>query len=236
MKGIRAKFYPTFEKPSLAGSVLLPQIMKKIQASMLSSTDNIFKRILPTQGEIAVASTAEKVAKKMSQHNIRYAIIGGFALNIHGYKRHTEDIDVLIHSDDLSKFMDKVVYSGFTPRFPGAKRSFRDPVSYTGVDLLVSGEYPGDGKPGPIAFPIPDASNIEVIEDVQIINLPTFIDLKLASYNSMKKKRMKDRTDVEGLVKSLSLGKDFATRLHESVRDEFCAIVEDVIEESSNKA
>jgi len=42
---------------------------------------------------------------------------------------------------------------------------------------------------------------------------------------------MKDRTDVAGLVKYLSLGTEFAERLPESVRREYIAVVKNVAEE-----
>jgi hypothetical protein len=37
------------------------------------------------------------------ENNVRYALIGGFALALHGVSRSTVDIDFLVHRDDLSK-------------------------------------------------------------------------------------------------------------------------------------
>jgi hypothetical protein len=37
------------------------------------------------------------------ENNVRYALMGGFALGLHGVARSTVDIDFLVHRDDLSK-------------------------------------------------------------------------------------------------------------------------------------
>jgi len=39
--------------------------------------------------------------KKLNENNVRYLTIGGLAVNIYGYTRNTEDIDILI--DDTSE-------------------------------------------------------------------------------------------------------------------------------------
>lgn len=47
------------------------------------------------------------------KNNVRYALIGGFALGLHGVSRSTVDIDFLVHRDDLLKIndiMDKLEY------------------------------------------------------------------------------------------------------------------------------
>ena len=48
------------------------------------------------------------------ENNVRYALIDGFALGVHGVSRSTVDIDFLVHIDDLPKInfiMDKLGYS-----------------------------------------------------------------------------------------------------------------------------
>jgi len=37
------------------------------------------------------------------KNNVRYALLGGFALGVHGISRSTVDIDFLVHRDDLPK-------------------------------------------------------------------------------------------------------------------------------------
>lgn len=232
---LRHKTYPAFEKPTLVGSVLRGRIVKRIQNSLMSADETIAKKFLNDESSLAVLSTAEKLGDLLHKHKINYAIVGGFALNIHGFKRQTTDVDLLMSRDDLKLFQDKIVFNGFVPRFRDAEKSFRDPVSNVGVDILTSGDFPGDGKQTEFAFPIPDENNTFVMENLKIINLSTLINLKLAAYNSLKQTRMKDRTDVAGLVKNLSLGSSLSPRLHECVRDEYLRLIEELVAEEEQR-
>jgi hypothetical protein len=44
---------------------------------------------------------------------------------------------------------------------------------------MVSGEYPGDGKPKPVKMPIP-ASASQEIDGIKFVTLEKLIELKLA--------------------------------------------------------
>ena len=136
--GLRQKTYPAFEKPTLVGSVLRERIVKNIQNSLMSTHETTAKKFLSDESSLAVLSTAEKLGHWMNKHNINYAIVGGFALNVHGFKRQTIDVDLLMSEVDLKLFHEKLVYNGFVPRFRDARKSFRDPVSNVGVDIRIS--------------------------------------------------------------------------------------------------
>lgn len=45
----------------------------------------------------------EKLLTFFHENNVRYALMGGFALGLHGVARSTVDIDFLVHRDDLAK-------------------------------------------------------------------------------------------------------------------------------------
>lgn len=45
----------------------------------------------------------ERLLTFFHENDVRYALIGGFALGLHGVSRSTVDIDFLVHRDDLSK-------------------------------------------------------------------------------------------------------------------------------------
>jgi len=45
----------------------------------------------------------EKLLSLFHESNIRYALIGGFAIGLHGVSRSTVDIDFLVHRGDLTK-------------------------------------------------------------------------------------------------------------------------------------
>ena len=87
------------------------------------------------------------------------------------------------------------------------------------VEFLVTGEFPGDGKPKPFAFPDPAAVS-EEFDGVRYVGLPTLIEMKLASGMS-NVNRVKDIADVQELIKLLDFPASFAGRLQEFVRPKF---------------
>jgi hypothetical protein len=56
---------------------------------------------------------------------IDYNVIGAVALNQHGYRRFTEDIDLLLTREGLEKFRNELVGKEFRPAFEGATRKFK---------------------------------------------------------------------------------------------------------------
>src|SRR5262249_18348201 len=87
------------------------------------------------------------------------------------------------------------------------------------IEFLVAGDYPGDGKPKPIAFPDPAQASIE-IEGMRFLQLPRLVELKLAS-GMTNPGRLKDLGDVQGLIRTLRLPKVFAEQLNPFVQDKY---------------
>lgn len=63
---------------------------------------------------------------------------------------------------------------GYLPPFEGSKQ-LRDTEAGVRVEFLVTGEYPGDGKPKPVAFPDPSTVGIE-INGMSILTLPRLVE------------------------------------------------------------
>lgn len=100
-----------------------------------------------------VHSTLERLARRLEAEGIPYAVVGGMALYLHGFERMTRHVDVLMTSDGLDEFIKGFVGRGYVPSFSGARKSFRDTDSQVPIEILFTGEYPGDGKPKPVSFP-----------------------------------------------------------------------------------
>lgn len=160
--------------------------------------------------------TLKKISQRFSEHEIDYVIVGGMALFFHGYTRATQDIDVLLTPEGLKFFQDNFIGRGFVSAFPGAKRTFRDAETGIEIDILVQGDYPGDGKPKPVRFPDPATTGIER-DGIRLIELNRLIELKLASGLSGRD-RLKDLADVQELIRVLALPRAFAVQLDPSVR------------------
>lgn len=160
--------------------------------------------------------TLARLVARLDAEGIAYALVGGMALGEHGYVRMTEDIDVLLTSAGLSRFQERLVGRGYVATHPGAHRSFRDAVSGVRIEVLVSGEFPGDGKPKPVAFPDPSVAAAEV-EGMRVLALPRLVELKLAS-GITAPHRLRDLADVQEIIKARQLDERFADELDPSVR------------------
>jgi hypothetical protein len=95
----------------------------------------------------------------------------------------------------------------------------RDTETKVDIDVVVTGEYPGDGKPKPVVFPDPASAAVRG-QRVALLPLPKLIELKLASGLSAPH-RLKDLADVLELVRALSLPRDLAASLDASVRAKY---------------
>ena len=169
-------------------------------------------------GEADVHQALERLARLLDEKGIPYAVIGAMALNEWGYRRVTVDVDVLLTPEGLRELKSDVLGRGYVEKFPGS-RGLRDTVAGVNIDVVLAGEYPGDGKPKPVAFPDPARVAVRG-RKVALLPLPTLIELKLASGMSAPH-RLKDLADVLELVRALSLPRDLGASLDASVRAKY---------------
>lgn len=170
-----------------------------------------------SQGD--VYTTLRNLARRLDEEQIPYAIIGGMALAAHGFVRMTQDVDVLVTEEGLKKLHQNMLGRGYTRAFPGAAKSFRDADTHVRIEVITTGEFPGDGKPKPVSFPDPEAASLER-EGVRVITLEKLIELKLASGISAPH-RLRDLADVQDLIRALDLPQNFQERLDPSVRGKY---------------
>ena len=181
---------------------------------------------LPERVRIA----AHTISDALSARGVSHAIAGGIACHAHGHRRATDDVDVLVNAEDargvVFSFLDNS--AGYSPRFRGSRRSWRDTRNRVDIDLLVSGDFPGDGLPKPVVFPVlaPLGASqthdwhTRIIGGLRFIDLVTLIELKLASAMTAPH-RLKDAADVQALIIANALPREFAVELHVSVRPEY---------------
>lgn len=171
------------------------------------------------RGQGMANDTLHRLVADLNTQGIDYSVIGAVALNQHGYRRFTEDIDLLMTPEGLETFQRTLVGRGYRPAFPGATKKFRQTKHNVPIEIITSGEYPGDGRPKPVQFHAPSERYV-VIDGVKTVDLTTLIELKLASGMSGLA-RLKDLADVQELIRVKELDEAIAERLDPSVRDKY---------------
>jgi hypothetical protein len=166
-----------------------------------------------------VHQTMRRLARRLEKAGIPYAIMGAMAVNAHGARRTTDDVDVLLTREGLKRFREEIVAAEYDP-IPNRPRQFHEKKSGVKVDVLVTGGFPGRGEPGPIAFPDPEQVRME-IDKVAVLTLPQLIQLKLAA------RRHSDFGDVVLLIRTHHLDESFAQQLHPSVHRDYIECLEE---------
>jgi hypothetical protein len=175
------------------------------------------------EGTSGVQRTLHRLVDNLNRLGIDYAIAGGMALFFHGYRRFTEDVVVLVTPEGLEAIHAALDGLGYLRPFQRSK-NLRDTQSGVKIDFLVSGQYPGDGRPGPVAFPLPAAASV-TLEGTKVLQLPRLVELKLSSGKSPG--RLKDLADVQELIRGLNLGQDFSVQLEPAVRETYLQLWQD---------
>lgn len=166
----------------------------------------------------AVHQSLARIARRLDEIHVPYVIVGGMALFFHGLRRFTEDVDILVTQEDLKTVHDRLEGLGYVPPYQGSKH-LRDAESGVRIEFLTTGDYPGDGKEKPVAFPNPRDVAV-VLDGIRFLSLPKLIELKLASGMS-NLKRGQDLIDVQRLIEELGLPEAFVEQLNPYVQDKF---------------
>jgi hypothetical protein len=170
------------------------------------------------QRDNAVFKSLRKIAKRLGDLGVPYAIAGGMALDAHGFRRLTVDVDILIGRDALKTIHDSLDGLGYIPPFASSK-NLRDTEHGVRIEFLIAGEFPGDGKPKPVAFPDPREASV-TLDGISYLSLPKLVELKLAS-GMTNPGRLKDLGDVQELIRILDLPLDFTAELNPFVQDRY---------------
>jgi len=169
-------------------------------------------------GTADVQHAMRKLVAALEELAIPYAIVGGMALNEYGYRRVTVDVDVLLTRESLQRFKDHWLGRGYVEKFPGS-RGLRDTEFGVTIDVLVTGDYPGDGQPKPVQFPDPAKVAIRS-GGLALISLAKLVELKLAS-GMTSVHRAKDIGDVVELIKYTRPARALGDELDPSVRGKY---------------
>jgi hypothetical protein len=166
-----------------------------------------------------VHDTMRRLARAFNDLEISFAIAGAMAANAHGHRRTTADVDVLVRRDDLTRFKDCWIGRGWVDLFEGSK-GFKDTLNGVKVDVLIVGDYPGDGKPKPVSFPNPESVRELRDESLPYLNLKSLLELKIAS-GMTASHRLQDLADAIQLIRINALPQAYSRELNAFVQDKF---------------
>jgi hypothetical protein len=196
--------------PSVA--LVYDEMLKRDRRWAMDEGDRHFQR------DDSVFKSLRKIARRLEAIGVPYAVAGGMALDAHGFRRLTVDVDILVNREALKTIHEELGGLGYLPPFAGSK-NLRDTEHGVRIEFLIAGEFPGDGKPKPVAFPDPATVGVE-IKGVRYLSLPSLVELKIAS-GMTNLGRLKDLADVQELIKAAGLSAEFATELNPYVRDKY---------------
>ena len=187
--------------------------MKDSLSTVLQRAGSYFMKQSP------IHSAARRIAQTLADMKIPFAVAGALAANAHGHVRTTEDVDILIQPQGLRDFKAAWLGRGWIEKFAGSK-GVRDAIHNVNIDVLLTGEYPGDGKRKPVAFPDP-ATVSELDEDgIPILSLRSLLELKLAS-GMTAPDRPRDLDDVIQLIRANNLPQGYTAQLNPYVQAKY---------------
>jgi hypothetical protein len=155
-------------------------------------------------GTSGLLGSARDAVAVLAEHDIPHLIVGGLAVQEHGYPRVTIDVDIVV--PDVLEAVEFLTASLTGPfyRVPKVEDRVEDRRNGVLIDLLPAGKVLRRGCKVP--FPQPG----KVTEQLQIVKLEELIALKLDSWAGSLVRRHKDKTDVIELIKYRNLPRDLA--------------------------
>lgn len=155
-------------------------------------------------GTSGVVESARTAVVTLADHDIPHLIVGGLAVQEHGYERVTIDVDIVV--PDVLEAVELLTASLTGPfyRVPETLDRVEDRRNGVIIDLLPAGRVLKSGCKVP--FPEPKT----VAEKLQIVSLEELISLKLDSWSGAPVRRHKDKTDVIELILRRKLPRDLA--------------------------
>ena len=157
------------------------------------------------EGGGEVQASFRRITARLNELGTNYAVVGGMALFLHGFRRYTEHINILVTHEGLPAVHQELLGSGY--RLSRVNSSnLHDTENGVYIKFVVSDD-------------VPDPQSLSAEQDgVWLLNLAPLLNLKLVSgMNGIA--RLKDVSDVQEMIKLLSLPQDFAKQLSPRVRE-----------------
>jgi hypothetical protein len=178
------------------------QWTRKSKIGYRKSVDQAAYILRENTGTSGLMESARTAVALLAEHGIPHLIVGGLAVQEHGYPRMTIDVDIVV--PDVLEAVEFLTASLTGPffRVPKIEDRVKDQRNGVPIDLLPAGKVLKRGCKVP--FPQPTT----VAEKFQIVSLEDLISLKLDSWSESPVRRHKDKTDVIELIQYRNLPRD----------------------------
>ncbi len=161
-------------------------------------------------GTSGLEQTLRSAVEILAHHGVSHLVVGGLAVQEHGYFRVTIDCDLVVPDVLDAAELLTADLSGPFSRVPGCEDTVKDKRNGVLINLLPAGRVLKTG----CKVPFPDPP--EVWDHPRFVSLEKLISLKLDSWNNSPTRRHKDKTDVIELIKASHLARELG--VDEAVR------------------
>ena len=175
-----------------------------MHARVFEMTDPSACLLRENTGTTGLEQTARTAVEVLAHWGISHLIVGGLAVQEHGYPRLTIDVDIVV--PDVLEAVELLTadLSGPFERVPDCGDRVVDRRNQVKIDLLPAGRVLRPGCKVP--FPVP----LEVSNQPRIVTFEELVSLKLDSWSASPTLHLKDQADVVELIKSRRLPREFA--------------------------
>jgi hypothetical protein len=142
------------------------------------------------RSEDAKRRLADELARLCEEAGVAPVVIGGLAVNHHGYMRVTADVDILVSRQEVVPLYRRLKDERGWKRYA---EGFKNTVVGVGLDICVEGERTAPGSPE--EFPNPKELRTVAVRPLPVPTLSELIALKVMSG------RARDDADVVELLK-----------------------------------
>lgn len=140
---------------------------------------------------INLRKTLEIASQTLNQRGIAHALVGGFALAVHGINRATADIDFLADGQRRAEIISLLEAAGFS-----LKHASNEVLQFSGIGLLniLLANRPASQKMLEHAQPTPQLP-------VRVLRVEDIIGLKIQAYCNDSSRELQDKADIHQLIK-----------------------------------
>lgn len=174
------------------------------------------------------SQTFSALEQMANDHQLAIAVVGGLAAIHYGYATTTEDVDILLATNQQDLFLRQSAKYGFKIQRRSPKGwHILEHSSGVEINVVPEGGMPRDDAP----VVVPSPADVGVPVGLAYASLAGWIELKLGSY------RQKDRAHVVEVLKTLDPGKVEEVRsrlqmIHQVLLDRFDELARLAAEES----